>query len=179
MPAGVYTRSEEWKEKASEWLSPTQFKNGQPAWNKGIKWTRGPNKKPRTAEWKIKQSNAHIGKKAWNRGITGSKSHAWKGGLSALTERIRISYRYGEWRAKVFLRDGWTCQTCGLRGHGMDIEAHHILPMRELLNEARIKGLSTDDQYLIAVAIPDMFNVSNGVTLCKSCHIQTFKGERT
>ena len=147
-------------------------------WNKGIEWTRGSNNKPFSEETRKKMSLAKIGKLTWNKGISGSKSHSWKGGKSGLTERIRSSSDYKKWRADVFKRDGWTCQTCGLRGHGNDIEAHHIIPMKELLKQVHIAGISDDDKYLLAMQIPLMFDVSNGATLCKDCHIVTFKTEK-
>lgn len=123
-------------------------------------------------------SDAKKGKASWNKGISGPKSHSWKGGKSGLTERIRCSSEYKQWRAYVFSRDGWTCQTCGLRGHGRDIEAHHITTIKELLNKVQIKSVGFDDRYFLAMSIPEMFDVSNGVTLCKHCHIETHKGEK-
>lgn len=164
--------SEETREKISNSLK------GNIPWNKGIEWRPRKKRGPFSEEHKKKLSLAHKGKVTWNKGISGSKSHSWKGGKTGLTERIRISSDYKKWRADVFRRDGWTCQTCGLRGHGNDIEAHHITPMKELLKKVHIKGLSDDDKYLLAMEIPQMFDVSNGATLCKDCHILTFKGEK-
>lgn len=55
------------------------------------------------------------------------------------------------WRESVFARDDYTCVTCGDRG--VYLEPHHIKPRRT-------------HQHLI-------FDVSNGVTLCKRCHDRT------
>ena len=154
------------------------FKKGFTPWNKGIKTGKGGNTKPRSEETRRKLALASIGKPAWNKGIRGPLSHSWKDGSSSLTYRVRSSDEYYQWRADVFKRDGWTCQTCGLRGHGRDIEAHHIVPLHKILKESRIKGITDADQYLLAMAHHLIFDISNGITLCKNCHILTFKGER-
>ena len=165
MPRGKYPRTQQHRNRIREATKATQFKKGLVPWNKGIKWTRGPNKKLRSKEWCRKLSKAKKGQPSWNKGVYGEQSHTWKGGKSSLTERIRISAQYKEWRAKVFRRDGWTCQTCGLRGHGYDIEAHHIIPMRTILKKVAIKGLSVDDRYLLAMTLKELFDVDNGITL--------------
>lgn len=68
-----------------------------------------------------------------------------------------IRYRRGDypelavWKKEVFKRDNWTCQKCGQKSG--NIEAHHIKSWSEY---------------------PDMrFDLSNGQTLCKSCHKKT------
>ena len=151
------------------------FEKGNVPWNKGLKWTRGPNSKPWSNETLQKMSEAHKGQSTWNKGIYGDKSHTWKGGKSALTERIRVSSEYRKWRANVLKRDGWTCQTCGLRGHGVNIETHHIVPLKTILQKVAIKDLSIDERYLLAMTLEELFDVSNGISLCKDCHILTFK----
>ena len=151
------------------------FNEGSVPWNKGVAWKRGPDKKPRA---KFENSGQFkSGFNAWNKGIRGEKSHAWKGGKSKITSLIRITPEYIQWRSDVYKRDGWTCQTCGFRGHGKDIHAHHIVPMRELVKKAQVKGISVEEQFYLAMVVPEMFDVSNGVTLCISCHELTYKGE--
>jgi len=54
---------------------------------------------------------------------------------------------YIEWRDAVYRRDGYTCQECGAQS---ELNAHHIKSW------ARHPELR--------------FDVSNGVTLCKTCH---------
>jgi len=58
------------------------------------------------------------------------------------------------WRDSVFVRDEYTCQDCHKAGY---VEAHHIVPLRDS------DMLSLD--------------VSNGITLCRDCHIKTFRKE--
>lgn len=171
-----YVFSKEHRGRIREATKATQFKKGKISWNKGIKsgnhgngfkegmtpWNKG---KPRSKETKEKIRTATRGERNWN----------WKGGRSQLTDRIRTCSRYLEWRAEVFRRDGWTCQTCGLRGHGNDIEAHHINPMKNILKKVQIEGLSINDRYFLAVTLNELFDLANGITLCKDCHIITYK----
>ena len=63
------------------------------------------------------------------------------------------SREYKEWRKAVFEYDDYTCWVCGIRGNqtGCYLEAHH------LKSWAKYTKLR--------------FKVSNGVTLCKECHL--------
>lgn len=81
----------------------------------------------------------------------GENSHSWKGGISKENHRIRQSFEYKEWRKAVFVRDDYTCCFCGRRG--VYLEADHIKPFA-YFRELR-------------------FDVSNGRTLCKPCHLKT------
>ena len=56
---------------------------------------------------------------------------------------------YKRWRKKVYVRDGYTCKKCGAK---KKLEAHHIK---------------------IWAKHPDLrFEVTNGITLCQTCHKQ-------
>lgn len=85
----------------------------------------------------------------------GEKSHWWKGGITQANAKLRQvimnSFEYRDWRTSVFKRDNYTCQNCTKRG-GV-LHAHHIKPF-SIYPELR-------------------FEVSNGQTLCKSCHLKT------
>ena len=107
-----------------------------------------------TPEAKEKLRQAVLGK-------VGENARNWQGGKTEIQVIIRYSGRMKEWRNKVFERDNYTCQKCGARcGNGKTIkfQAHHI------------KAFA---QY------PELrFEVSNGITLCYSCHRKTIIGER-
>ena len=152
----------------------TEFKKGLIPWNKGKSGYKNNGPGTFTKEHREKLSKARAGKKPWNKGVIGAESHMWQGGKVKLGWRIRASWQNKKWRADVFRRDGWTCQTCGLRGHGKDIAAHHIIPFKEILNCVKIDGLNDEEKYLIAMQNPLFFDVSNGVTLCRDCHILTY-----
>lgn len=65
--------------------------------------------------------------------------------------RLKHTLLGKEWRKKVFERDNYTCQACGVRG--TQLQADHDLPF----------------QYF-----PDLrFELLNGRTLCVPCHRKT------
>lgn len=70
-------------------------------------------------------------------------------------KKIRLSWEWKEWRTAIFERDLYTCQEC--RAKGVYIEPHHIIPIR----------LNMDK----------LFDISNGITLCRPCHIKTIRKE--
>jgi hypothetical protein len=78
----------------------------------------------------------------------GEKSHFWKGGVTKENELIRKSLSTKIWRESVFERDDFTCRICLNRGG--ELHPHHIESFA-LYPELR-------------------FSISNGITLCKSCH---------
>lgn len=82
----------------------------------------------------------------------GSKGSNWKGGVSAINERIRNSFEYKLWRDSVLKRDNYMC-TIGGKAHGRKLHADHIKPFS---------------------LFPDLrFVLSNGRTLCVDCHKKT------
>lgn len=108
--------------------------------------------KPKTEEYKRKQSESHRGKKNPQWGKQGELAANWRGGKMPEILLLRRSWRYKEWRIKVFERDKYTCQYCG-DNQGGNLESDHI------------KSFTLYPKY--------RFWVSNGVTLCKKCHRKT------
>ena len=88
--------------------------------------------------------------------IVGEKNYQWKGGITPLNAKIRTSPEYRVWRQAVFERDNWACVLCSAHtgtGHRVILHADHILPF---------------------ATYPELrFDVSNGRTLCRSCHMMT------
>lgn len=70
-----------------------------------------------------------------------------------LTDEERIGNRDTfdnvKWRTSVYERDAYTCQVCG-DSHGGNLEAHHLNSYTDFPEER--------------------YDLSNGITLCKSCH---------
>ena len=145
-------------------------KKGHKAWNKGLKTGMAPWRGKKLSEdtkkklsyvrkenWKNgkerqNKGNFKKGQLAWNKGngeyMSREKHWNWQGGITSTKDKLRNSLEYQEWRAKVFLRDNFTCQLCNQVGG--ELEAHHI------------KSFAFNPELI--------FEVSNGITLCKECH---------
>ncbi|MFA5048560.1 MAG: hypothetical protein WC516_06065 [Patescibacteria group bacterium] len=105
----------------------------------------------------------------------GSKNPNYKDGRTPLIRMIYQSKEYKAWRYKIYKRDHWTCQECGYKGQ--KIEAHHnkihFVQIYELFKKSCSK-----------VTLPNALNFSlfwdidNGITLCKDCHLKKHKKQR-
>ena len=93
--------------------------------------------------------------------MTGSKNNSWRGGTTPLQNIIRKDEKNEEWRIEVFRRDNFRCRIC--QQH-RDIDAHHIEKLRILIKKYNIKSL------LEAQKCPELWDVKNGITVCKQCH---------
>ena len=84
--------------------------------------------------------------------MRGQGNPRWRGGV-ALDERTRQPWqaKLGQWRRRVFHRDTYTCQRCGLSPKTKNqLRSHHVAPW---------------------ATNPDRrFDVANGITLCRACH---------
>jgi len=69
------------------------------------------------------------------------------GVASVLSGRFLIKKQLERWKAEVFVRDKWKCQKCSSE---YKLCAHHINPFTKFPKER--------------------LDISNGITLCKSCH---------
>ena len=108
----------------------------------------------------------------------GNKNPAWKGGITELHFWIRSLNEMDKWRNEVFKRDNYICRKCGNKGY---IEAHHKIHFAELLN----KFLKEYDQFSpiedketlvrLAVKWQAFWDIDNGETRCKGCHIHKKK----
>ena len=99
--------------------------------------------------------------------FTKEKHWNWKGGISKIQARVRNMFRYRQWKSDVFERDKYTCQECGKIGGYL--EAHHIIRFIDIINKYNIKTIEDSEQ------CEELWNINNGVTLCKKCHNETKK----
>jgi len=82
--------------------------------------------------------------------VSGKNHWNWKGGLALDAEGVRRSYKYKEWQRAVFDRDNHTCQECGRSD--CELHAHHIFEFARYPEHR--------------------FEVWNGLTLCRDCHMK-------
>jgi hypothetical protein len=85
---------------------------------------------------------------------SGENNANWKGGITSKYLQERKGIENTLWREAVFSRDNYTCQACG-DNKGKNLNAHHI---RNFLDYEDLRT-----------------TISNGVTLCKKCHIKFHK----
>ncbi len=126
---------------------------------------KGKKGKTRSDETKKKISISKMGKKRLN--VSGKNHWNWKNGRSALKDIIRQSFEYRQWKCDVFTRDNFTCHKCGLRG--VRLESHHIKCFSIILKEYCIKTIEQ------AVNCSELWNINNGITFCKKCHVEFHK----
>ena len=179
MPSGVYDRSDQsnWKPNSGRFKkgqhpspetefkkgvsTPNQFKKGEVAHY--MPHGHGHFNEP---EYILKQSISHRGinydaqrhtpngrdtrfKKGEHRSPSTEFKELVPGGISSEEMRFRNSPEYREWRKRVYKRDDFTCQRCGIRGGRLT--AHHI------------EFFVTNPELRI--------DIDNGITLCRSCHL--------
>lgn len=102
----------------------------------------------------------------------GPETSAWKGGLLAENLSVRGSRKYQEWKQTVFMRDDFTCKNCGALGG--EINAHHIKPFSEFISEIKVILPLLSIQEAAQIYTP-MWDLNNGVTLCRDCHMAVHK----
>ena len=154
---GLYHHSKETREKIKKnnsryWLNK---KRSSDDIKKFIKSHLGKKASEKTKR-KMSENNPRIwlGKKMPKESIekiSGKNNWNWKGGLHR--EKHNSDCRYVRWRKKVFKRDNWTCQKCGIKGgcgKTVYLNAHHIKSW------AKYPKLR--------------YVVKNGITYCKDCH---------
>lgn len=87
--------------------------------------------------------------------------HSYKGGKTKVFAKIRQSIKMRLWREAIFNRDGWACVWCKAKngmGKSITLNADHIKPF---------------------AYYPELrFDVNNGRTLCKECHMWKTRWDR-
>ena len=86
---------------------------------------------------------------------SGKDNPNWRCGVTSEHMLVRMSKGMQEWRMSVYERDWFACQLCGYKG--ADLCAHHIQKFSEY-EQGR-------------------FDIYNGITLCRDCHLKTYGKE--
>jgi len=92
----------------------------------------------------------------------------WKRKEKKLIDLIRGSSAYKTWRNEVYKRDIYICQDCG-KTTGGDLNAHHLVPFIQILFDNNIESLDK------ALECDVLWDIKNGMTLCKECHEKKHK----
>jgi hypothetical protein len=128
-----------------------------------------------TGQKRPRQSIAMKGRVLHWRGNIRAAHLARQGGLHKLGDakwlrrRIRKLPEYQIWKVAIIARDGGVCR-CGAPG----AHIHHVKPFSEILGT---NSITTIEQ---AIECSELWDVSNGATLCRPCHKLTrcYLGER-
>lgn len=124
---------------------------------------------------KTRRTGIRNGRTPWNKGkknpsMMGKNNPNWNGGITPLGAYIRTSLEYKHWRTKVFIRDNRQCVLCG---SGLEIEADHYPKLfSQILRQDKI------DSFEKAAACLLLWDVNNGRTLCRNCHIKITSEQR-
>lgn len=114
---------------------------------------KGQNLSPKTQfkkghkPWNFEKKNPYF---------TGPNNPRWKGGIYPEHLKQRHSVEMKRWRMEVFKRDNYSCVECGRfrkKGDRVVLHADHIKPFSKYPNLR--------------------FDLDNGRTLCKECHLKT------
>lgn len=85
--------------------------------------------------------------------------------LKPLAFFLRGTTNMIKWRDSVYERDNFTCRECGQ--YGGKLNADHIKSFSSILLQFKINTVEE------AYTCKELWNVSNGRTLCVACHKQT------
>lgn len=116
---------------------------------------------------KIKKGQFKKGETPWNKGkecpqLSKEKHWNWQGGKTSLIRTIRNHGKMKEWRKSVFERDGYTCIECGKTN--TELHAHHKMQISAVFKKYEIFTIKD------ALSCKKLWNIDNGMTLCKDCH---------
>jgi len=79
---------------------------------------------------------------------------------------IREIFKYVKWRKSVFDRDNYTCVLCGTSGVYVEAD-HHPKRFIDIVRDNDIQDIND------AINCTELWETSNGRTLCQPCHRKT------
>lgn len=150
-----------------------------------------------------KSSSSRKGKAPWNKGnkYVNLKGEAWAKNFSLKLSQVQTGkvnlknrnnnlqnksaryfrklfrmFLYVHWTKKILIRDNFSCQICGKK---KNLEVHHIIPFRVLLQQAaEYLNLNLNNHIsftereveMLREELLNRHKLKYGVTLCKECH---------
>lgn len=88
----------------------------------------------------------------------------WNGGTSTLQSLVRAMPENRQWIKQCMYRDRYTCQECDAPSAGNTLQVHHKKQFAQILRDNKIDSLEK------ARECSELWDMDNGVTLCRSCH---------
>jgi len=103
----------------------------------------------------------------------GADNHFWKGGVSTLKHLVDECDISKNWKRAILKRDNFTCQWCGQ--YGERLEVHHKITFSSLLHTIIKENPGKGKYELFEICKKDsrLWDMDNGITLCRSCHKKT------
>ena len=99
----------------------------------------------------IREKQIKKWRRKWKLRLIEENNPCWKGGVTNIRQGRQYEAEISQWRRRVFARDNYTCQQCGIKPRASgQLNAHHIKSWKDYPNLR--------------------FEVSNGRTLCRKCH---------
>lgn len=89
---------------------------------------------------------------------------------TTLKQIIRTCNLNKIWHDSIIKRDNYRCQACGISSESRSIEVHHIIPMSMIFD---IYNIDTEEK---AHNCNKLWDISNGISLCRSCHMLIHSG---
>jgi hypothetical protein len=102
---------------------------------------------------RYKPKGPPLGSSPWNKGT----------GNQTINRAVRACRRMLTWRTRVQRQFKGKCAKCGSR---QGLHVHHIYQLHRILAEERISTLRQAEK------CPRLWDITNGVLLCRSCHWQ-------
>lgn len=154
------------------------FSQGHATWNKGKKiktndalsvWRKGggqPFYKGREIPEDVRLKLSEAAKNRDPESRPTKENHwNWKGGVTPLRQKVMDTAKYRKWRFDIFKRDNFTCQIG--KETGVYLHVDHIKSFSTIVRENNIETVAQ------ALSCKELWDISNGRTLCVSCHQKT------
>lgn len=131
----------------------------------GIKLAYQNNPELRIHASKVQQGKVYSKESRQKKSASLKKYYDTTGRKTAVIKLIRTHQLYANWRTRIFERDNYTCVKCHIRGGSL--EADHIKSFADIIFDNNIASVET------AINCKELWDISNGRTMCKKCHQQT------